>query len=473
MPLDSTTTGFRTPVNTTSNKFLVGFPWFTSIVTYTVSWVWIPMLPSALFWDDWAYVFNRPSSYLNEIFSRTGLPPWRALIDSALLDIGSWTLRWMTFVMFFGAGLFLFEILRKISFLSLIQCQRAVLVFLIFPVNHARIALVMFGYTTSFFLFFLGWMLLVRYSGFISLLSAWICFIWSFMTHSFLFFYVLPVLHFAYLRRRQPSWEGRSLKVLTQLALFAGAPILYLVLRTLKWPPDAEYAWYHTVFFRAVIVATVFLLPFMVSTIGIGLWNRYKKQVPPTVLTAAAGLLAFGVGVFPYISSGNLDSRMIFYFWELDWTSRHQLLMPLGGSLLVVATINAISEERRRSVFVPLVAAMVIVNAFWGVGAYVDSLKKDELEELLSLERVTDRYSSYVFVDETKRFNFRGSSYREYEFVGHLAKAGVVAVSAVEGECREATDSVEITIKSDKNLMEAFLSGNLGVRLETRPCNPS
>jgi hypothetical protein len=51
-------------------------------------------------------------------------------------------------------------------------------------------------------------------------------------------------------------------------------------------------------------------------------------------------------------------------------------------------------------------------------------VKKDELENLLSVEIASDESSSFVFVDETRRFNFRESAYRFYEFAGHLSSAG-------------------------------------------------
>ena len=132
-----------------SCRSFVGFPWLIAFLTYTVSWGWSLIRPNTLYWDDWAYIYDRPKSYLNEIFLKTGLPPWRALVDQELLGVGYWTIRWLTFIMFFATGLFLFEILKKIPFFSLAQRQSIVLLFLVFPLNHARVPLVMFGYTTS------------------------------------------------------------------------------------------------------------------------------------------------------------------------------------------------------------------------------------------------------------------------------------------------------------------------------------
>jgi hypothetical protein len=86
---------------------------------------------------------------LNQIFNDTGLPPWRAIVDQELLAVGYWTIPWLTFAMYFTAGAFLWEILKKTNLLSIKQVEFVVFIFLIAPVNHARIALVMFGYSTS------------------------------------------------------------------------------------------------------------------------------------------------------------------------------------------------------------------------------------------------------------------------------------------------------------------------------------
>ncbi len=462
----------KVPESSSCRSF-IGFPWLTAFLAYTFSWGWSLIRPSTLYWDDWAYIYDRPKSYLNEIFLKTGLPPWRALIDQELLGVGYWTIRWLTFIMFFAAGLFLFEILKKISFISLAQSRSIVLLFLIFPLNHARVPLVMFGYTTSYFLFFLAWMLLVKRSSWSLFLSACVCFMWSFMTHSFLIFTLLPILHFAYLHREQLICKKPSSKTRAQFGLLLGSLVLYYVARSLYWPPAPEYLWYHTVYPRAVLVSSVYFLPFIVSSIIIVLRIRSGKKVSSKVLIIAAGFLAFAVAVFPYLSSGNLDSRMTFFFWELDWTSRHQLLMPLGAAAITVAIVSFISEKKSKPILALITAVMISLNLFWGIGTYVDSLKKVELKNLLFVELSSDGSQSFVFVDETQRFNFRESAYRLYEFAGLLHNAGKVPVPVVEYECGEETNQTKVIISSDKGLLEAFFSRNLGLHLEIGPCKSS
>lgn len=455
---------------TKNMRFLDGFPWPTALVAYTISWGWSLIRPNTLYWDDWAYVFNQPKSYLKEIFSKTGLPPWRALVDQELLAVGYWTIRWLTFIMFFTAGLFLFEILRQIPFISLIQSRSIALLFLVLPFNHARIALVMFGYTTSYFLFFLAWMLLVKSSSWMSILSACLSFAWSFMTHSFLIFSVLPIIHFVYLNYTRISIRKLKLQDFAKLSVLLTTPMLYYVLRSMYWPPDVEYLWYHTIYLRAVFVSMVYLLPFVVSAVGVVLWERRGKPVTSKSLMVASGFLAFGIGVIPYISSGNLDSRMVLFFWELGWTSRHQLLMPLGASAIVVGIVFLLSENKSRLILGLVFAVSISLNVFWGIGSYVDSVKRDKLVELVTQGLASNKSPSIAIIDRTQHLNFRAESYRKHEFAGLLSKAGKAPVPAVKDECEDDSNRTEVIITSDKSLLEAFFSRDLGLTLEIRPC---
>jgi hypothetical protein len=191
------------------------------------------------------------------------------------------------------------------------------------------------------------------------------------------------------------------------------------------------------------------------------------------VLIITAGFLAFAVAVFPYLSSGNLDSRMTFFFWELDWSSRHELLMPLGASAITIAIVYFITENKSKPILALIAAVMISLNVFWGIGTYVDSLKKDQLENLLSVEIAIDDSSRFVFVDETRRFNFRESAYRFYEFAGHLSNAGKDPVPEVKYECEEGLNQTQVVISSEKGLFEAFFSRDLGLRLEIGPCKSS
>ena len=78
----------------------------------------------------------------------------------------------------------------------------------------------------------------------------------------------------------------------------------------------------------------------------------------------------------------------------------------------------------------------------------MDSLKKVDLENLLSVDLACDESSSFVFVDETQRFNFRESAYVLYEFAGYLSNSGKNPVSEVKYECEEGLNQTKVVISS-------------------------
>ena len=104
-------------------KAFKDFPFPLALVLYSLSWGWSLLRPNTLFWDDWVYIFNQPKSFLNQIFVETGLPPWRALLDQEMIAIGNWTIPWFTFAMYFAAGAFLWEIIKKTNLLTQSQIK--------------------------------------------------------------------------------------------------------------------------------------------------------------------------------------------------------------------------------------------------------------------------------------------------------------------------------------------------------------
>ena len=85
----------------------------------------------------------------------------------------------------------------------------------------------------------------------------------------------------------------------------------------------------------------------------------------------------------------------------------------------------------------------------------MDSRKKVELEDLLSIGLASDESSSFVFVDETRRFNFRESAYLLYEFAGQLSNARKNPVPEEKYECEEGSNQTQVVISSDKGLSKA------------------
>jgi len=453
---------------------LNGFPWLTAGVLYTLSWGWSLLRPNTLYWDDWAFIFNQPKSYLNEIFVDTGLPPWRAIIDQELIAFGYWTIPFLTFLMFFSVGVFLWLILQDTKLFSNSQISFLVLIFILLPINHSRISLVLFGYLTSYFLFFLGWVLIVGNRSIATFVLAMVMFFWSFMTHSFIFFYLLPVAHFTIKYVKVKKSLLRDYRLIAELLILLAIPVVYFVLRRLFWYPKPEWIGYHS--FRASGVITglqYFLVGLFVSgVIAYLAWKTTRQMRSSIVLITGWALFAFGL--FPYFAGGRFRSWLEVFSFRSDWGGRHIMLTPLGAGLILLSLRDFIPVNLQKIASRGAISLCVSVNIFFGTQFYLDSLKKDELVTLLAnaaSENEIDQNSEIVFIDETKLFNGRWSTYRDPELINKLFLAKVSAKSIIgKVTCSELPQGLELRLKSDKSYLSALSSRDLGLYLEINNC---
>jgi hypothetical protein len=75
-------------------------------------------------------------------------------------------------------------------------------------------------------------------------------------------------------------------------------------------------------------------------------------------------------------------------------------------------------------------------------------------------------------LDDTKRFNGRGSTYRDYEWSGLIKIAGL-EVASVSGKrrCDEQPNAEQLTLKSETNYLKALATRDLGLYFEIKPCS--
>ena len=453
-------------------KVFKGFPWPLALVLYSLSWGWSLLRPNSLYWDDWVYIFKQPKSYLNQIFVETGLPPWRALLDQEMIAIGNWTIPWLTFVMYFAASAFLWEILKKTYLLTSKQIEFAVLIFLIAPVNHARIALVMFGYTTSYFFFFLAWMLLVRFRSNAIFAISIFCFFWSFMTHSFLFFFLFPTAHYIFLKRERLRNHQKHRLDITKLFILLALPITYLWLRYLLWRPTEEYKNYHKVSLGGAQLGVKVILAVVAIALIFVLISRKSLKTHPSAIVLLLGSVFFAFGLFPYFANSNFPDVISVFAFRNDWGSRHLLLTPLGISLILCGVWLLISSRLRKLFFAFTVVVCSVINIFSGSQYYLDSLKKDQLTELFANNTDINPQLTILLIDETKIFNGRGSTYRTTELAGLLLLSGRESTTITgKGSCNDLPDGTQFVLKSNKNFFSALASRNLGLYFEVSPCS--
>ena len=453
-------------------RMLAGFPWVSAIVLYTLSWGWSLLRPNTLYWDDWSDVFQRDNFYLRQVLVDSGRPPWEGVVEGLLLQMGPWSVRIAVFLMFFIVSLLLFEISRATCVLSVNRLKLLVVLFLAIPVNHARVSLIVFQYASSYFLFYLGWFVLVRSKSAKSFVLACVILFLSFKTHSFLFFVLLPFLHFAWLNKIELLDFKKLNRRHLQVAAIAIMPLAYVVARSLFWPPTKDWTDYHHVTSAGLRVA---LLPIVIGLVPLILIaNRKAKNLSVNfgLTLLVVGFLVTALALFPYFAgelyvgyAGRPAYLTVFEF-RADWRSRHQLLMPLGLALSVVGLNELFNWHKKNIVFVATIALSVTLNMFWGSQYFLMSHKQEQLVELFKTTEGKVEIASVE--DQTLRFNGREATFRGYEWNGFMTLAGI---STDRPGCEALPSGSALTLKSDTSYLKALATRDLGLYFEVKPCS--
>ena len=453
-------------------RMLAGFPWVSAIVLYTLSWGWSLLRPNTLYWDDWQVIYNKPKFYMWNYVRATGRPPWSDLVETQLIPFGNWTVRVLTFFLFFVSGICLFGILQRLLPRNISKINQIVLIFLILPVNHARVSIVIFDYTSSYFLFFFGWYLIVNFTTTKTDILGYLALFLSLKTHSFLFFSLLPFLHLALLSPIGSSDPDESCRRRPKLVVIPLLLLVYVVLRQFFWPPSDMWVNYQTPSVSGVIRWIPLISPFLFGLIWFVLNRRKQNAVDLNLILLWAGSGVTALALAPYFIGRHYQDYASVVAFRSDWGNRHQLLMPLGVALCVVGLSEWFRKNSKKVVFSLAITFSLIVNLFVGSNFYLDSLKKDQFISLLLSSDEFKLGSEIVIMDNTKHFNGRGSSYRDSEWSGLIKIAGL-EVASVSGKrrCDERPDAEQLTLKSEINYLKALVTRDLGLYFEIKPCS--
>ncbi len=453
-------------------RMLAGFPWVSAVVLYTLSWGWPLLRPNTLYWDDWLVYFDKPLSNGIKTLDVMGRAPWGGLIEFSLLHLGTWAVTVATFLVFMSCSLFVFWILRQGLVIDDSNARLIVFLFLIVPVNHARIAVAIFDYTSSYFLFYLGWFVLVRYKSTKGFVLGCVMLFLSFKTHSFLFFVLLPFLHFAWLNKIELLAFKKLNRRHLQVAVVAVMPFVYILLRELFWPPTAAWVGYQRPAVAGVLTG---LWPVLIGLLGlsiIGFRHFKKKHTQLSWILLVGGFSITALALFPYFAgelyvgyAGRPAYVTVFEF-RADWRSRHQLLMPLGLALSVVGLNELLKWKGKNIVLTTVLAVSVALNMFWGSQYFLMSHKQEQLVELFKETKGEVEIASVA--DQTLRFNGRESTFRGYEWSGFMTLAGI---STDRPGCDALPSGSVLTLKSETSYLKALVTRDLGLYFDVKPCS--
>lgn len=459
----------------------IRFPWKVASVLYGISFGPQFLTAKNLFWDDW-YLINPISGKIAKThYEGSGRAPWSNFFESEILHSSPVFFRIVTFLAFFASAYLLFKTLFKSSLLTRNQIVATTLIFLLVPVNSARIALITNAYSVSYLFFFLGFYLVsLQKSWFVHLLGSASLFI-CFNSIGFIPFSIIPVLYI-YMINRQ---EGAKLTVQQwmRILLVAATPIIYLICRNFFWPPTSGYATMYTPqklgLIRGLLFVFVCTVP-LAYGLFIAKWQRFETSK----YLISIGLFTLSIGAFPYMVGGHLvdisDWLIAFIPNFSDWNSRHQLLLPLGIALMVVGAHKFHSTNPLRwnssPIFSAIIIFCIVLNITFAQEYFLDGKKQDAImAELVSNKDLRDS-SSILIDDSAVRFNARGRLIRSYEWEAMLEKAfgdSSRKVSYLQYvNCAEFQPDAILHINSPNGRLESTLRRNVTVDISVEKINP-
>jgi hypothetical protein len=457
------------------------FPWMITSLLYFISFGPVFGFPRNLYWDDWTMFDPLTGTIREGMYAGTGGGPWRTFIETEILKSSPVLFRITSFLCFFFAGYFLFRVFSKIRFLSPSQISAITLLFMLIPANSARISLITNTYALSYFLFFLAWFLFEKSDSPLGTTASFVAFFLSYSMIAFTTFTILPILLHIYisLQNNKPL-KGVFWVRLTMLALL---PVAYLILRQVFWPTTGGSAIMYQPqilgLLRALLFTGACSTPLLYGLlISKWRWSEVRNFIIPF------GLFALSIGAFPYMVGGHLvdisDWLVAFIPNFSDWSSRHQLLLPLGISLILGGSLGFDSDKpllwNSAPAFSTLIAFCIVLNVTFAQEYFLDGKK----QEAIMAEMVNNydlRNSSSILIDDTAvRFNARGRLIRSYEWERMLEKVfgeNSRKVSYLQFvNCSEFEPDAILHISAPNGRLESTLRGKVVIDLRVEKINP-
>ena len=410
-------------------------PFFTLFGFYLICHGGAFFLMDAIYWDGWAYIGASNASVLDAWKQAGSFFNLVGRLHVGILSIGPWLYNSLTFILMFMSGVFLNQILQGREEISDHSRYLIVLLFLILPLYWSRIVMVNFSYTLCYFLFFFAWAINSRFR-----ITSATLFFMSFNTNSMLVFFIVPFLDlYSQHTRKFFSFNAATAFVRHRPELFI-LPFAFFAIDQTFFRPFGLYegynenynfgslvesprlmmqSWWATgktfsdTFYLAGILTLFFMAIILASKARIDFDFRIKTKRSSFI---ALSIMIFSLACFPYWILGHVG-----YF--TDWTSRHQLLLPLGTSLFIVGVSSLFGKRIQQLTAVFISISSVLISLVVYRDLYVDWHKQQKLIELFANDKVMQGSDVLVIEDRTRALNIMAREYRFYEWNGIVARA--------------------------------------------------
>jgi hypothetical protein len=210
----------------------------------------------------------------------------------------------------------------------------------------------------------------------------------------------------------------------------------------------------------------------LVLAIGVGLFALYHRSSPSRrkiFLLVFLGLGSMLIGYLPYVIYGLVNyglyvpiTYLIIMLGRSDWFSRHQILQPLGFSILLVGFIGLLPSfvNRFRQWFIGAILAISVVsNVAFGFEYIVDYSKQTSVVAALGAEPNKTAGDEIQMVDQTTFLNARQRFYRDRDWLGLVGLAEGVDLAKrlkVVGNCSKNPNTRLVLIQGPETHWEAL-----------------
>ena len=429
-------------------KLDIKFDYFLIFIIYLFTHGFL-LLNRGLFWDDWITYHMDPQVQLS-VYSQAGsFLNSGAYIHIFFSSIGDGILsyRVAVFLSYLIISCLLYSIIRQIEIIPRLFRLFIVLLFIVLPMNSARISLICLPYALNLMLFFIGFWAIIQYYNLkenkIYYILAIITFFLSFFAFSTFFIYLIPLGYVIYHEVIQNKLKNNTTVFKIQIVFLFLLPVFFVFLKKVFYEPYGYYQGYNEVsidnlwlipnylsrYCENNIVGTIKVLipntPFhflIILIVGLTLFyllNYYYQEIDEISLKNLIILFIFGIflfilAAFPYILAGLISSYT-------EWNSRHQLLIPFGLAVIIVSSLYLLLPNKNRNLFLSMIViTCMIATQLNYIDFQRDWIKQEAIMDYMKSDSSFRFNTTFIIKDNIPEYNANQRTYRSYEYTGWM-----------------------------------------------------
>ncbi|RUR12742.1 hypothetical protein [Legionella sp. km772] len=400
---------------------------------YFISNVFLLLNFNGVYWDDWSLAYQSPEIIKN-IFAQNSFI-WIGYLHIFLKNIGNgiYIYRILVFFTYFGSGICLFYILQRIKYIDKNSAFFITLFFLLAPVNNARIALINTPPILMLGIFYFSFLLLTQYLDnkrtIIYRIIILSLFFISFLLESLLVFYSIVLLYIFY-HLIEKNTGKLFINFIVHYFDFIILPIVFFVLKHSLFKPYGSYVNYNALspdylktveltyesfdtslyapisqalmtagsnLYLTILLFVIILLVFRPRNTQRVIKNNFKNS--SVMIFLLLSLIFFVVAVFPYCAVGKLPVLG-------NWSSRNQILVPLGMAFLIYFLIVIIAKLNKKIASIlmgGLLAVFMMEDLFSYYRYQIDWFYQCSLMQQFQASEVVKNYQTFVVEDTLEK----------------------------------------------------------------------